>query len=153
MKKSKELSFRKTASVVGRLNNCLPLFPGGSDLDKFCTTEIVELLKWSIPKTWRTKFDLDSYFPKNFGKDRLIAECKAIERNLPKLNSSEKPASKSKVHKKNCGTVKHSRVDRSKDAKSYYCTEEHRKNPTHNTEQCYVIKTKLPKPTVLMARP
>jgi hypothetical protein len=144
MKKPKELSFRKTASAVGRLNNCLPLFPGGSVSDKFSTTEIVELLEWSIPKVWRTKFDLDSYVPTNFGEDRLIAECEAIERNSPKLNSGKKPASKSVVHKKDCGSVKHSRVDKSKDAKSYYCTE-HGKNPTHNSEQCYVIKNKAAK--------
>jgi hypothetical protein len=92
MKKPKELSFRKTASAVGRLNNCLPLFPGGSVADKFSTTEIVELLEWSIPKAWRNKFDLDSYVPTLFSKDRLIAECEAIERNSPKLDSGEKPA-------------------------------------------------------------
>jgi hypothetical protein len=45
MKKPKELSFRKTTSVVGRLNSCLPLFPGGSVADKFNTKEIVELLE------------------------------------------------------------------------------------------------------------
>ena len=144
MKKPKELSFRKTASAVGRLNNCLPLFPGGSVSDKFSTTEIVELLEWSIPKAWRNKFDLDSYVPTLYGKDRLIAECEAIERNSPKLDSGEKPASKSPVHKKNRGSVKHKGVDKSRDTKSYYCTE-HGKNPTHNTEQCYVIKNKAAK--------
>jgi hypothetical protein len=143
MKKPKELSFRKTASAVGRLNNCLPLFPGGSELDKFSTTEIVELLKWSIPKTWRTKFDLDGYVPTNFGKERLIAECEAIERNSSKLDSKEKQP-KTPVHKKNRGNIKHSRADTSKDGKSYYCTK-HGKNPTHNTEQCYVVKNKAAK--------
>ena len=127
------------------MNNCLPLFPGGSDLDKFSTTEIVELLKWSIPKAWRTKFDLDGYVPTSFGKDHLIAECEAIERNLPKLNSSEKPATKSTGHKKNRETVKHKNIDRTKDsAKSYYCTE-HGENPTHATEQCYIVKNKAAK--------
>jgi hypothetical protein len=145
MKKPKELSFRKTAAAVGRLNNCLPLFPGGSDLDKFSTTEIVELLEWSIPKAWRTKFDLDGYVPTSHSKDRLISECEAIERNLPKWNSSEKPASKSTVHKKNRGIVKHKNVDSKKDStKSYYCTE-HGKNPTHATENCYVVKNKAAK--------
>jgi len=144
MKKPKELSFRKTASAVGRLNNCLPLFPGGSESDKFTTNEIVELLEWSIPKTWRTKFDLDGYVPTNFSKDRLIAECEAIERNLPK--TEVKLTLKPSAHKKGRG-AKHvtSRVDsRNKDAKSYYCTE-HGKNPTHNTEQCYVLKNKAAK--------
>jgi hypothetical protein len=143
MKKPADLLFRKTASAVGWLNNCLPLFPGGCDLDKFSTTEIVELLEWSIPKAWRTKFDLDGYVPTNHNKERLIAECEAIETNSPKVDSKEKQT-KTPVHKKNRGQVKHSRVDRSKDAKSYYCTE-HGKNPTHNTEQFYVVKNKAAK--------
>ena len=63
MKKPKELTFRKTASAVGRLNNCLPLFPGGSELNKCSTNEIVELLEWTIPKSWQTEFDLDAYKP------------------------------------------------------------------------------------------
>ena len=126
------------------MNNCLPLFPGGSVVDKFSTAEIVELLKWSIPKAWRNKFDLDSYVPTLHGKDRLVLECKAIERNSPKLNSGKKPPSKSPVHKKNRGSVKHSGGDKSKYAKSYYCSE-HGKNPSHNTEQCYVVKNKAAK--------
>ena len=72
MKKPMELSFRKTASAVGRLNNSLPLFPGASVVDKFSTAEIVELLEWSIPKAWRNKFDFDSYIPTLHGKDRLV---------------------------------------------------------------------------------
>ena len=48
---------------------CLPLFPGGSELNKFSTNEIVELLEWMIPKSWKTKFDLDGYVPTNHGKD------------------------------------------------------------------------------------
>ena len=110
MKKPKELSFRKTASPVGRLNNCLPLFPTGSEADKFSMTEIVELLEWTIPKSWRTKFELDGYVPTNHGKDRLIAECEAIERNSPKLDVTQKSSTKAPVHKKNRGTVKNSRV-------------------------------------------
>jgi hypothetical protein len=145
MKKPKELSFRKTAAAVGRLNNCLPLFPQGSESDKFSTTELVELLEWSIPQSWRTKFDLDGYVPTGHGKERLITECEAIERNEPKQSSGQKSASKSTVHKKNRGNVKNRHVDKSKDlSKSYYCTE-HGKNPTHNTDKCYTIKNRASK--------
>jgi hypothetical protein len=76
MKKPKELLFRKTAAAVGRLNNSLPLFPNGSDADKFSDAEVVELLEWSIPQTWRTKFDLDGYVPKEGTKAQLITACK-----------------------------------------------------------------------------
>ena len=39
MKKPKELSFRKTASAVGRLNNALPLFPKATAADNSTTTK------------------------------------------------------------------------------------------------------------------
>jgi hypothetical protein len=79
MKKPRELSFRKTAAAVGRLKNCLPLFPKGSEPDKFSATKLVELLEWSIPQSWRTKFNLDGYVPTSQSKERLITECKAIK--------------------------------------------------------------------------
>jgi hypothetical protein len=84
MRKSKELSLRKTVAAVGRLNNSLSLFPNGTETDKFTSAEIMEILEWSIPEAWRTKFDLDGYVPTEFHKERFITECKAIERNEPK---------------------------------------------------------------------
>jgi hypothetical protein len=144
MKKPRDLSFRKTAAAVGRLNNCLPLFPKGSESDKFSTTELVELLEWSIPQSWRTKFDLDGYVPTSHSKERLITECEAIERNEPKKTNEQK--SKSPVHKKNRGSVKFKpSVEKSKDlTTTYYCTE-HGKNPTHTTDKCYTIKNRANK--------
>ena len=68
-------------AAVGRLNNSLPLFPNGTDSDKFTPEDMMEILEWSIPEAWRTKFDLDGYVPTEFGKARFITECEAIERN------------------------------------------------------------------------
>ena len=59
MKKPKDLTIRKTVTAIGRLNNSLPLFPDGSESDKFTPEEILEILEWAIPDAWRTKFDLD----------------------------------------------------------------------------------------------
>jgi hypothetical protein len=59
MKKPKELSIRKYVAAVGRLSNSLPVFPNGKELEKFTPGEILEILEWSIPENWRTKFDLD----------------------------------------------------------------------------------------------
>jgi hypothetical protein len=87
IKKNKELSFRKTVSAVGRLNNCLSFFPGGSNTDKFNKTDVVELLECSIPQSWKAKFDQDGYIPTQHSKERLITECEAIECNEPKLST------------------------------------------------------------------
>ena len=83
-KRQKELSFRKTVSAVGRLNNSLPLFPKGSVADKFSAAEILEILEWSIPGGWRQKFDTQGYTPSEHGKARLLTECEIIERSEPK---------------------------------------------------------------------
>ena len=84
LKKPKELLFRKTMSAVGGLNNSLPLFPKGSVADKFSAAEILEILEWSIPGSWRQKFDSLGYTPSEHGKARLLTECEIIERNEPK---------------------------------------------------------------------
>ena len=81
MFKPADLSTRQTASAISRLNNSLPLFPGGSDASKFTEQEIVGLLEWSLPPQWRTKFDLDGYIPSLDTKTRLIEACEVIERN------------------------------------------------------------------------
>jgi hypothetical protein len=72
MKKPKELSIRKYVAAVGSLNNSLPVFPNGKELDKITPGEILEILEWSIPESWRTKFDLDGYVPTDFTKERFM---------------------------------------------------------------------------------
>ena len=81
MFKPAELTTRQTSAAINRLNNSLPLFPGGSEVSKFTENEIIGLLEWSLPPTWRAKFDLDGYIPTLESKARLIEACKAIKRN------------------------------------------------------------------------
>ena len=59
MKKPYDLSTRKTAATITRINNSLPLFPTATDASKFSDIELVGLLEWCLPLAWRTKFDLD----------------------------------------------------------------------------------------------
>jgi hypothetical protein len=86
MRKPKEFLIRKTVAAVGRLNNSLPLFPNSTKSDKFTAGEIFQILEWSIPELWRTKFDLDGYVPTEFNKERFMTECEAIEQNMPKVS-------------------------------------------------------------------
>ena len=112
MRKPKELPIRKTVAAVGRLNNSLPLFPSGKESDKFTPGEILEILEWSIPESWRAKFDLAGYVPTEFTKERFMTECKAIERNEPKhssKNTNSATSGKTETHKKSHG-VKHRSV-------------------------------------------
>jgi hypothetical protein len=75
MKKPYNLSTRKTAAAITKINNCLPVFPLGLPASKFTDQEVVGLLKWSLPSTWRKKFDLDGYVPTLGTKAKLILEC------------------------------------------------------------------------------
>jgi hypothetical protein len=86
MRKPKEPLIRKFVAAVGRLNNSLPVFSNGKESDKFNPREILEILEWSIPENWRTKFDLDGYVQTEFTKERFMMECEAIERNEPKIH-------------------------------------------------------------------
>jgi hypothetical protein len=145
MKKPKELSFRKTAAAVGRLNNSLPLFPSATAADKFSDEEVVELLEWSIPQAWRTKFDLDGYIPTGHNKARLIRECEILERNDPmQKNAKVLPKNKEKPSKKGTSKFKNGSKYTTDKKAGYYCTE-HGSNPTHNTDSCYTLKNKSKK--------
>ena len=77
LKKPKDLSIRKTAAAIARLNNSIPYFPSGSETDKFSKEEIVEILEWSIPQAWRTKFDLAGYIPTSHNKKRFDNRVRA----------------------------------------------------------------------------
>jgi hypothetical protein len=72
-------------AAVSRLNNSLPLFPKGRKTGKFTPKEILKILQWSIPKAWRTKFELDGYVPMEFTKKQFMTECKAAEQNKPDI--------------------------------------------------------------------
>ena len=149
LKKPKTLTFRKTVAAVGRLNNSILYFPKGSESDKFSKEEIVELLEYAIPQSWRTKFDLDGYIPTSDSKERLITECEQIERNEPPQKSllNVKPGTKTNVHKKGRDTKHKNGEQRNSNASTkFYCTE-HGKNSTHNTDGCYTLKNRAGKPT------
>ena len=142
MFKPAELSTRKTAAAINRLNNALPLFPGGTDEAKFSDVEIVGLLEWSLPPAWRTKFDLDGYVPTLWPKARLIESCEAIERNEIEAPTTTKSHEKQQQQQKNGKSRTSARKYDKKptgDGKEYHCTE-HGTNPTHSTDGCWTLK-------------
>jgi hypothetical protein len=98
MRKPYELTTRKTAAAITRINNALPLFPGGTDASKFSNAEVIGLLEWSLPPSWRSKFDLDGYIPTLDTKAKLIESCEAIERNQNETPQA-KPTHKDKKTK------------------------------------------------------
>src|SRR5687768_4857344 len=96
MKKTFDLSTWLTAAALSCLNNCLLLFPGGSEASKFSRAELLEILECALPLTWRQKFDLDGYIPTDGNRAQLILSCEAIERST----ENEKPEKKEKQQPK-----------------------------------------------------
>ena len=89
MRKPADLSFRRMMTAVTCINNHIPYFPGATDLDKFLEAEIIELLEWSIPQKWRTKFDFEGFIPSLYTRAHSLRSCEAIERN--ETSASAKP--------------------------------------------------------------
>ena len=138
MKKPYDLSTRKTAAAITRLNNSLPLFPSGDENSKFSEVEIVELLEWSLPFSWRQKFDLDGYVPTQKNKATLIAHCEAIEHNQ-EVASLDKKKGKNKEKNQENGNPGSKRKNSKRAKADFYCRV-HGRNSTHNTVDCYTIK-------------
>ena len=103
------------------------IFPNGKESDKFTPGEILEILEWSIPEVWRTKFDLAGYVPTEFTKEKFMTECEAVERNEPKLPIKSKNSSligQTETHKKSRSVkFRSSTTQKPNTTFKYYCTE------------------------------
>jgi hypothetical protein len=123
--KAQGASNSKTIAAVGRLSNSLPLFPSGNESDRFTPGEILKILEWSIPESWRAKFNLAGYGPTEFTKECFVMEYEAIKQNEPKHSSKKNNSVMSRktlTHKKSHG-VKHRSVTQKKDSTAkFYCT-------------------------------
>lgn len=140
MKKPAGMSYRLLQAKVMKMNKSLPLFPEGTMEAKFNNAELLELLEFALPATWRAKFDLDGYVPTKHDRARLLKECEAIERN-EKLDSSlnnQKQMPKKKEMDKKPAVVR----KMSNNPKLKYCTE-HGPNVTHDSSKCWVIHPEL----------
>ena len=98
MFKPVELTTRQMAASINCLNNSFAFFPNVTEASKFSEVELIGLLEWSLPVTWRAKFDLGGYIPTLHSKARLIESCEAIERSEISLEKPTKGKS-SQNHK------------------------------------------------------
>ena len=140
MKKPAGMSYRLMQAKVLKMNKSLPLFPDATMESKFTSAELLELLEFSLPASWRAKFDLDGYVPTKHDRARLLTECEAIERNEKIDNNVVKPK----------GTTKRKEAERKPSAsrrmprnpKLKFCSE-HGPNTTHDSSKCWVLHPNL----------
>lgn len=138
LKKPSSMKYRLLQAKVLKMNKSLPLFPGGSDESKFSPREILEILEFSLPQTWRAKFDLNGYVPTNHDRKRLLQEVEALERNQP-----EEPSQKSKRKDKKGKETKNKSEqtkDSTKEGKKY-CSEHGWGN--HSSKECWKVHPEL----------
>ena len=140
IRKPKDMLFRKFVAIVTKMNKSLLRFPSATEDSKFNSSELLEILEWSLPIKWRAKFDLDRYSPSLHSKARLIAEAEAMERSEEVYISIT-----TKGDKKNTKTLVQKKSAKPKYTKGtgteFYCTQ-HGKNSTHGTVNCYTLKNR-----------
>ena len=143
MFKPVELTTRQMAASINRLNNALPFFPNSTEASKFSEVELIGLLEWSLPVTWRSKFDLDGYIPTLHSKAKLIEACEAIERSEIALEkpSKEESSKNHKMVKRAASRNGSPPAKKQKSVSKHYCTE-HGQNPTHSTADCWTLKNR-----------
>jgi hypothetical protein len=140
MRKPADMPIRKLAMSVTRINNCLPLFPGGTASSKYTEPELIHILEWSLPASWRAKFDLDGYIPTDESKAKLVQEGEAIERNeTPRESTYNDNNNKNKNNKKSKFGKPASAQRKSEDAENRFHCEECGYNPSHPTAKCFKI--------------
>jgi hypothetical protein len=53
-----EKPFCKATALISKINNSLPLFPGGMTDSKYSNQELVSLMEWSLLSSSRAKFSI-----------------------------------------------------------------------------------------------
>ena len=138
LKKPSSMKYRLLQAKVLKMNNSLPLFPGGNEDSKFSPREILEILEFSLPQLWRAKFDLNGYVPTNHDRKRLLKEVEAIERN-----QSEETIQKAKKKDKKDHDKKQKSEATKGDGKNgkKHCKEHGLGN--HGTKECWKVHPEL----------
>ena len=143
MFKPVELTTRQMAASINRLNNALSFFPNATEASKFSEVELIGLLEWSLPVTWRANFDLDGYIPTLHSKTKLIEACEAIERSEISLDkpTEEESNQNHKFVKRSAARNSAETNKKQKSVSKHYCSE-HGHNPTHSTADCWTIQNR-----------
>jgi hypothetical protein len=77
MKKPFNLSAKMMSTALSRINNYLPSFPDEDANSKFTDAELVGLLDFSLPASWRKAMDLKGYmWPLNMTRSHWSTSAK-----------------------------------------------------------------------------
>ncbi len=111
MEKPGNMGICKFMAAVTLMNSKLICFVGATEADLFSAYELLEILEFSLPATWRGNFVLVGYIPTEHNKSRLISKGKQIER-AEALASKPSAKPNPKVHSAALGNVNSSKNDK-----------------------------------------
>ena len=126
------MSIRKLSTALTRLNNYLPYLPDATETSKFSEAELIEILEFSLPNSWRAKMDVENFIPLSKTRKELVEKCEAFERNPPA--TPQKPPAKGKPR-----TPKH-KNGKHKPQGDLYCSIHGRGN--HSSAECRTLKAR-----------
>jgi hypothetical protein len=143
MKKPRDMSARNTSAAISRINNCLPMFPHGSQASKFSEKEIVELFEWSLPERWQKKLSVKGFDPSQHTREELIDQCEILERHEPEYESEKAENNKNNKNKnsKFRKTETNKKKGDGRESGGYFC-KECGPNDTHSTVKCFKIRNR-----------
>jgi hypothetical protein len=146
MKKPHDLPTKSFVAAVSRINNYLPSFPKATNNSKYDEEELIGLMEFALPKSWRDAFDLKGFVPSEGDKAEFIDQCERIERNEIPINKdrddkddNNKNDKKSKFAKSQNGNKKNGHKNNPTTTDDFYC-KKCGDNPTHNTDRCFILK-------------
>jgi hypothetical protein len=116
MKKPFDLSAKMMSTALSRINNYLPSFPDGDASSKFTDAELVGLLDFSLPASWRKAMDLKGYVASQHDKKLLGNQCKIIKQNKT-LIKHDQDDDNDNDNNRNCKKIKFAKSE-SKNKKS-----------------------------------
>jgi hypothetical protein len=145
MKKLYDLSTKMMLTALSQINNYLPSFPDGDAHSKFTESELIGMLDFSLPASWRKAMDLKGYVASQHDRKSLVDQCEMIEQNETPLkhgrdndNDNNNNCKKTRFAKSETKNIK-SRNKSTTDDSQYYCKECGINSP-HNTDHCYILK-------------
>jgi hypothetical protein len=103
MKKPFDLSAKMMSTALSRINNYLLSFPDGDANSKYTDAELVGLLNFSLPTSWRKAMDLKGYVASQHDEKLLVDQCKMIKRNKTPLKHGRDDDND---NNKNCKKIK-----------------------------------------------
>ncbi len=134
---------RQYANALVRLNDEeVPYIPPGAVGQPLSEDEILDIILYGTPKSWRTEMDRQGFFPLDSSVNAVVEFMERIEETETEIESRnvKKPSSNSNGNKKPAAKDWKTKDWKSQGKTEKYCSL-HGKG-SHTTEECHTLKNK-----------